>query len=109
MAASGAALEEWSVEGHAAIGARVVKQFDGAPYLGQVAGWKGPHDRSDGQVVHIERASCIMHMRECAYLRVSDLVVYARTHIHACITACMHTRVHARSAPRRTRSHKRDR
>ena len=69
MAASGAALEEWSVEGHAAIGARVVKQFDGAPYLGQVAGWKGPHDRSDGQVVQIERASCIMHMRACAYLQ----------------------------------------
>ena len=36
--ASGA-LGKWAVEGHAAIGARVVKHFDGAPYLGQVAGW----------------------------------------------------------------------
>ena len=49
------ALEEWAVEGHAAIGARVVKHFDGAPYLGQVA--------------HIARAYCIMHMRACAYLQ----------------------------------------
>ncbi len=63
------ALEEWAVEGHAAIGARVVKHFDGAPYLGQVAGWKGPYDRADGQVAHIARAYCIMHMRACAYLQ----------------------------------------
>ena len=90
MAASGAALEEWSVEGHAAIGARVVKQFDGAPYLGQVAGWKGPHDRADGQVVRImHHAYACMRVPAATTWRVSDLVAYARTHIHACITACM--------------------
>jgi hypothetical protein len=106
MAAS-TALENWTVEGHAAIGARVVKHFDGAPYLGQVAGWKGPHDRADGQVVHIARAYCMHHAHACMRVpaattwRVSDLVAYARTHIHACITACMRA---CAQRPRRTLS-----
>ena len=41
------AVREWAVEGHAAIGSRVVKVFDGVPYLGQVVGWRAA--RVDGE------------------------------------------------------------
>jgi len=44
-------LLEWAVEGHAAIGTRIIKRVDGTPRLAQVVGWDPNESRKKVQIV----------------------------------------------------------
>ena len=50
-AAARSRLLEWAVEGHAAIGTRLIKLVDGSPRLAQVAGWDPNESRKKVQIV----------------------------------------------------------